>query len=296
MRFLILILVFAFHASAETNDLIHSAGFSIYTVSSESELQDHEQRKALTFRPNVSTGLGLGIETKYIGLAYSFSGREAQEKDFDKSKFSDIRLNFHYSHFDFRLNYQSYRGALVDAGGREEFYKDYEVKSKNMRIHYYLNDDHLNYIRDGRKLVDRLVKNDGLACSQSFFLGLNADSRSIDLPENLVPEHMARVTARGIKYDRSFSALSLGPLIGYDILGQYESAFMRVKFAGGPAFQTGGGTVPQIEVAFNTGYAFFKHHLVSVGIDIYSLSFKDSDQVISNNNVMSGFSYRYAFN
>lgn len=295
--FILLLLSLSFSVLAETNEYIHSVGASINRVSSDSELQDLNQKNVLTFKPNVSSGTGIHIETKYIGLSYTFAGGgSADAEDKEKSKFQDFRAGFHYGHFDFRLHYQHYQGALVNENGREEFYSAYEVKSKNARAHYYFNDDHLNYIRDGKMLVDRLIAGKGSQYSQSWFLGLNIDSRSIELPKNLVPEHQQRIIDRGINYDSYFKAFSAGPLLGYDGIYQYDSIFMRGKIAAGPAFQNNGGTVTQMELGFNVGVAFKQHHLISLGVDLYSISFKDSDQRINNSNVFSSFGYTYAFN
>lgn len=280
---------------AVPKDLIHSVGASLVAASSESELRDKDENTVLTFRPNVSTGVGLALETEHIGLAYTFAGKEAQEKDFDKSKYQDFRFNFHFGHFDFRLNLQSYKGALVKSGGKSEFYKDYEVKSKNGRIHYYLNDEHLNFIRDGRKLTQRVSGNSGFHTSTSFFFGVNLDSRRIHLPDNLEPEHMDRVNQSNMKYDTTFAAFSTGPLIGYDGMINFGRAYFRGKIAGGPAFQSGGGTVNQFEIAGSFGFTISNNHLFSFGVDNFIMSFKDSDQNIANNNVEGAIRYTYAF-
>ncbi|MFP5386239.1 MAG: hypothetical protein ACLGHN_09180 [Bacteriovoracia bacterium] len=292
----LLSLAVSFSAFTKSRDLIHSVGFSLNTVSSESELQDADQKRVLTFKPNVATGFGIAAETEHFGIAYTFAGKEAQSINHEKTKYRDLRLNFHYKNFDFRLMLQKYRGALVETGGRSKFYKDYEVRSQNGRIHYYIVRDYLNYIRDGRKLVNKAAQNEGSQFIGSWFFGVNLDSRRIELPDNLEPEHQAIVSRKINQYDRSFSAFSMGPLVGYDGMFQWNSAFVRGKFAGGPAFQTGGGTVPQFEIGFNTGVVLNEKHLVSIWADIYNLNFKDSDQRISNTNAHVSVAYTYAFN
>lgn len=293
---LVFVLLFTV-SSAWAKDLIHSASLNVFTVSSDSELQTKDEEEILTFKPNVSSSVGLAFETEYIGLAYSFSSKEANSKSYEKSKFRDLRFNFHFKKFDFRLMYQNYRGAVVDQNGKSEFYRDYEVKSINGRFHYYANSDHLNYIRDGRNLIRRMVQNESLSYSQSWFLGLNLDQRRIVLPENLEPEHQAEVNAKGINYDDNFEAFSVGPMVGYDGMTFIDSFFVRGKIGAGPAFQTnGGGTVAQFELALNTGVAVYKNHLFSIGFDIYVMRFKDDDQRISNNNAQFGFGYTYAIN
>lgn len=283
-------------AFALPKDLIHSATVSVNTVNSDSTLQDSDKNDVLTFMPNVSSGLGIGAETEYFGVAYFFAGKEAQSKNYEKSKYRDLRFNFHIKHFDFRLGFQNYRGAIVESGGVNKFYKDYEVKSTNGRIHYYFNNQHLNYIRDGKKLVKKVSGNNGFGRTSSWFLGMNVDGRSITLPENLEPVHLAVITNAGLKYDRSFSSLSWGPMGGYDGIWIWESVFLRAKIALGPAFQSDGGTVTQSEAAVNSGVTFAQNHLFSIGFDFYNLNFKDNGQRISNNNSNVGFGYTYAFN
>lgn len=53
-------------------------------------------------------------------------------------------------------------------GGLSKFYKDYEVKSLNGRIHYYGNAKHLNFVRDGKKLIERVATNEGFNHSRSW--------------------------------------------------------------------------------------------------------------------------------
>ena len=102
MKWTLILIVFVSHcAFAQKEHWLHSAGFAVTTVSSDVELKNPDQEKALTFRPNVASGSGLAIETKYIGLAYLFTGNESQFKEFPRSKYQDIRFNFHLRHFDF---------------------------------------------------------------------------------------------------------------------------------------------------------------------------------------------------
>lgn len=296
MPIFIFILFASLQAFALPKDLVHSASVLVNTVNSDSRLQDKNKKDVLTFMPNVSTAIGLAAETEYVGFAYFFSGKEAQSKKYEKSKYRDLRFNFHLKHFDFRVNYQNYRGAIVEDGGKNKFYKDYEVKSTNGRIHYYFNNQHLNYIRDGRKLVNKSYGNKGFGRTGSWFLGMNVDSRKITLPENLEAEHLAVITSKNLKYDRSFSSISWGPMGGFDGILLFGSAFLRGKLAIGPAFQSDGGTVTQSEFALNSGFSFFKNHLLSIGFDFYNMNFKDNGQRISNNNSQVGFGYTYAFN
>ena len=296
MKWLLILIVFVAHSAfAQKEHWLHSAGFAVTTVSSDVELKNLDQEKALTFRPNVASGSGLAIETKYIGLAYLFTGNESQFKEFPKSKYQDIRFNFHLRHFDFRLNYQHYRGAVVKEGGLSKFYKDYEVKSLNGRIHYYGNSEHLNFVRDGKKLIERVASNEGFNHSRSWFAGLNLDRRRLTLPENLAPEHQAELTEEDIEYSRFFQAFSWGPMLGYDFLLQLSSLYFRAKLGAGPAFQSSGEVVEQFEFAFNWGGAFKKRHLLSLGFDMYVMSFEDDLQIISNNNAQIAITYTYAF-
>lgn len=289
------ILCFLMCGSAFANTWLQSGTLSLNTVTSDSELRDTDDKEILTFRPNVATSFGVSVETEYVNIGYFFAGNQAQSFEHEKSQYSDFRFNFHWQHFDFRLNYQKYSGAIVDEAGIEEFYHDYEMSSLNARMHYYFNPEHLNYIREGKNLVSKISGNSGFNASTSWFLGLNVDSRSIELPEDLDIEHENVINASGISYDRSFSAFSAGPLGGYDFLLQWSKVYFRGKLGYGAAFQTGGGSVPQYEVALNTGFALFQRHLFSLGVDLYTMSFKDSDQRIQNSNSQAYLAYTYAF-
>lgn len=281
--------------STQAHAFIKSASIGFSTISSDSALQDKDQDALIDFRPNVSSGTSVSIETEYLVVGYVFAGDQAQVQDEEKSKYQDLRFNFNLSHFDFRVSLQKYAGALVDEGGRKFFYKDYEVESANARFHYYFNSKHLDFIRPGHALIRRVAPHSGLRASGSWLIGANADDRRIHLPEALQAEHLAILTARGLGYKSKFDAFSWGPMLGYDALLELSSFFMRFKLAIGPAFQSTGGTTQQSEVALTSGIAFAKNHMISVAADIFTMSFKDDNKYINNTNSQVNFQYTYAF-
>lgn len=281
--------------SSPTQAFVRSASIGVTTVSSDSLLQDDERKSLLEFRPNVTSGTSFSLETKHVVVGYVFAGKQAQLQDQEKSRFQDLRFNFHLSHFDFRMSLQSYQGAFVDEGGKKFFYKDYEVKSTNGRIHYYFNSKHLDFIRPGYALIRKVAPNTGFKASGSWLFGLNADDRRLHLPATLQTEHQSILTARGIGYTSKFDAVSWGPMLGYDGLVELSSLFFRLKFAIGSAFQSTGETTQQSEIAILTGIAFAKNHLLSLGVDIFTMSFKDDKKYIYNTNTQANFLYTYAF-
>ena len=274
---------------------VQSASIGATAVNSDSSYQDSKEKSLLEFRPNVTTGTTVSLETKYVAVGYVFAGKVAREKNQEKSRFQDLRFNFNLSHFDFRLSLQAYKGALVNEGNKKFFYRDYEVKSANGRIHYYFNSKHLESIRPSQSLIRQASENAGFRASGSWLLGLTADDRRIHLPETLEPEHQSILTNRGIIYTSKFDALSWGPLLGYDGLIEFHSLFLRLKVALGSAFQSTGGTTRQSEIAFLIGMAFAKNHMLSVGVDIFTMSFKDTNKYINNTNSQINFLYSYAF-
>jgi hypothetical protein len=293
----LLILFFIASARAELieKDFFQSLSAGYVKVNSDSDLETHSGKSILQFEPNVGTGFGISAETKYITVGYIFSGGTPEYVNHKMSDFKDLRITGSWRSFDFRLNYQNYAGALVRDRGRDIFYDDYRMRAKNARAHYYFTPSHLQYIRESKSLVERVGKNEGFGKSSSLFVGLNIDQRSIHLPERLAPEHQAHVDSGNFKYDSSFSALSAGPLLGGDLMFLYGSTFFRGKFGGGPALQMGGAVVPQMELAMNLGFVFFKRHMISLGFDLYMIEFRDSDQQIANNNQQSFIGYTYAF-
>lgn len=276
-------------------DYISSFGAGLIMTSSTTDLESADDKKVMEFEPNVPSATGIFFETKYATLGYLFAGGDPGNKKAKKSRFQDFRFNFFWQSFDVRLNWQEYHGALVNEAGREEFYSDYELRSKNIRLHYYFTKDHLRFIREGKDLVTKAGMNEGFTFSSSLFWGINLDQRSLTLPGNLAPEHQARVNATGIDYDREFSAFSAGPLVGGDLMAFAGNFYSRGKLGIGPAFQSSGGSVLQAEVAFNVGYVIDKRHLISLGVDLYTIGFRDSDQRITNHNVQSNIGYTYSF-
>jgi hypothetical protein len=274
---------------------IKSASIGVSTISSDSALQDEKQDPLIEFKPNVTSGTSVSIETEYLVVGYVFAGGQAQVEDQEKSKYQDLRFNFNLSHFDFRVSLQKYAGALVDAGGKKFFYKDYDVESTNARFHYYFNSKHLDFIRPGHALIRRVAPHSGLRASGSWLIGVNADDRRIHLPEALQAEHLAILTARGLGYNSQFDAFSWGPMLGYDGLFEISSFFIRLKLAIGPAFQSTGGTSRQSEVALTSGFAFAQNHMISVAVDLFTMSFKDDNKYINNTNSQANFHYTYAF-
>ncbi len=275
-------------------DLFLSASAGVTSVNSNIDLQTSTGRKILHFNPNVPAGYKLGVETKYIELGYTFSGGSVDEKH-KASDFQDFRINFFWRSFDVRLNYQHYEGAEVNESGKLAFYDDYEVKAYNARGHYYFQKDYLRVIREGVDLVRKAAVHDGFSGSGSFFVGVNLDRRRIQLPENLEPEHLARINKFGITYDTTFDAFTGGPLAGGDGMIQLGTFYLRCKLGVGPAFLPGGESIAQFELAFSTGFAFLQRHLISINADSYMIGFKDADQKISNLNTQVNILYTYAF-
>ncbi len=282
--------------SAPTQAFVRSLSAGFTRVTSDSDFQDGEKRSLLEFRPNVATGRFIGLETKHIALGYVFAGKLTEEEAANgESRFQDYRFNFHLHHFDFRLSVQSYAGALVENGGKKFFYQDYKVGSINARFHYYTNPRHLDLIRPGHALTKHVSKNSGFRASGSWLIGVNLDDRKIHLPQTLQTEHQAILTARGISYDSRFEATSWGPLVGYDGLLELSRFFFRLKLALGAAFQGESSTTDQSEVGVMFGVALGSNHLITVGSENFSLSFKDERKYIQNNNSQTNFQYTYAF-
>ncbi len=295
MHFFILIFMAISPVYAQILDRVHSAGISMNTVTSESELQNSKEKNVMTFKPNVPNGLGLSLETEHFGLTYIFAGQDGQYKDTAKTKFQDFRFNYHIGHFDFRLMYQDYRGALVDENGKSEFYSDYKVRAQDFRVNYYTNHELLDFIRDGKKLSYKVAHHEGMRLIKSWFVGLNFDSRNIGLPQDLDPKHQEVVDRMIPQYNGSFYAFSAGPLFGWDGILFWENFFTRFKIALGSAIQNNGGSVGQSEAALSLGVAFKKHHMITMGVDMYTIAFKDSDQRIRNTNSAFAFGYTYTF-
>lgn len=291
---LTLSIILALSVQAEEK-LIRSVSGAIYKISSDSDLKDNEQKQVLTFSPNVASGLGVSLETPYLSLAYFFAGKHADDRQFPKSQFRDFRINFNLEHLDFRLNFQRYKGAIVNAANVKHYYSDYEVEGKNLRIHYYRHKHVLKYVRDGADLTSKTADNQGKNYFGSWFVGLNVDRRVITLPNELVSAHLRLVNDHGINYSRYLNTLTIGPLAGYDHFIFWENFYFRIKLAGGPGFQIGGNIVQMIEIAANAGVAFFKRHSLGISVDAYTMSFKDNGQAISNNNTQAGVVYNYSF-
>jgi len=279
----------------QAHAFVRSFSLGVSSISSDSDFQDNEQNSLLHFKPNVAAGNAVSLETKWFVVGYVFAGSEANVKNEEKSKYQDIRLNFNLSHFDFRVGKQSYKGGLVDEGGKRFFYDDYSVESTNGRMHYYLNSKHLDHIRPGQALIRFSDSNKGFRASGSWLIGINVDDRHIQLPKTLQAEHQTILTNRGVGYSSEFKAFSWGPMAGYDALLELYSMFFRLKFAIGSAFQSTGETTTQSETAVLLGFTFAKNHMFSVGVDIFTMSFKDEKKYIYNNNTQANFLYTYSF-
>tara|TARA_R110000868_G_scaffold163614_16_gene395913 strand:- start:4659 stop:5543 length:885 start_codon:yes stop_codon:yes gene_type:complete len=294
MKFL-LILLTVFPLSGHCFDFIRSLTFSLDPISSSSDLRTKEEEILFAFEPNVSTGFGLGVETQYISIGYIFSGGDPQQKDQEESRFRDIKFDFAIYEFDIRLNYQNYKGALVDSSGLKKFYRDYEVKSKNLRANYYFNKDILKFIRDGKALTNQAGTNEGFLSFKSWFLGVNLDKREIKLPATLETAHQARLNEKGVDYKNSFDVFSYGPLVGYDYFMFYDRFFLRGKFAVGLSFQGSGKTANQYEIAFGLGVGIKEDHAFSINADAYIMTFKEQNQIIQNQNNQATIEYNIAF-
>lgn len=282
-------------ASGAVKDYIYSAGLGPTSVINETELRTRKGSDVLLFKPNIPSSLTFAVETKLIDLAYSFTSENASDPNRERSRYQDIRINGGAGPVDFRLNLQRYKGALVDEGGVEEFYKDYEVRSTNARGNYYFNQAYLRFVRDGHLLVQRVAKNKLVSTSGSWFLGLNADRRVITLPKDLDPAHEARVSAKGLDYDTHVKAFLIGPLAGGDGTLYLYRFFLRGKFGLGPAFVSGGTTLVQYEFAFSTGLVLAQRHLFSLSVDSYNVNFRPKNsELVSMNNQFALF-YTYAF-
>lgn len=281
-------------SSGKIEDFIYSAGAGTNRLTNETDLRTRKDKSVLLFRPNVPGFFSIAAETKFITLAYGFT-TSAENQKIEESFFEDVRITGSYRRVDFRLNYQRYKGAIVDEAGVEAFYKDYETRSINGRGNYYFSDNYLLYVRDGHELIRYLASNDGFSAMGTSFAGLNIDHRKIHLPTDLVPAHANKVNSKNLNYDSNINALILGPLLGGDGTVYYHKAFARGKIGVGPAFVLGGETLIQTEVALNVGLAFGKRHLISLGVDIYQVSYRSKDAKIGSTNSQASIFYTYSF-
>ncbi len=272
---------------------VQSVGIGLATITNETELMTKKNKTVLKFEPNIPTNTTLSAQTKYIDLSVAFAGGKLRNEKEERSRYRDFRINFTRGSFDARLNYQFYKGAMVKAGGKEEFYSQYEVRSVNARANYYFNATHLAYIREGYQLIDKVAGNKGFSTSGSYFVGFNIDQRSITLPEELEPEHEAEVAAKNLDYIVHMQAVTFGPLAGGDGAMYFQKAFLRGKFGVGPAFFAAGDSAIQYEFAFNLGYVFGESHLVSFNADTYTLGLSSGNAKLNNSNSQFGFFYTY---
>jgi len=295
MKLILALFLISMTSSAVADDLFRSLSISLTKLSSDTNLSNSDKDRALTFVPNVSNGIGVGVETKYIALAYVFSGFEAEKEALPKSDFKDLRFNFSIWNLDFRLNLQRYKGAYVDAADVLAYYSDYEVRSRNMRVHYYFMPEVLKFVRDGKDLTQMAATNTGTKYFASPFAGIAVDSRTLKLPKNLNSTHQAEVAKKGINYSQNFDALTLGPILGCDFVVIKSQFFFRIKAGGGAGFQVGGRVVELLEIGLNLGLGFAIDHSIALSVDTYSASFRDDSKVVENNNSQAGIIYNYAF-
>lgn len=281
-----------FEASSE--EFFRSVSFALTKISSDTNLKNTDKDAALTFSPNVATGFGVGVETRYLALAYVFAGSDADKKSLPKSKYSDFLFNFSLWRFDIRLNLQRYKGAYVDSANELAYYDDYELRSRNMRVHYYFMPEVLKFVRDGKDLTQMAATNEGTKYFASPFAGVAVDSRTLKLPQTLTSNHQSAVDSKGIHYSQNFEALTLGPLLGCDFVVIKGPAFFRVKAAAGAGFQVGGRVVELIEIALNLGLGFAIDHSIALSVDSYSTSFRDNSKLVENSNTQAGIIYNYA--
>ncbi len=277
----------------EAKSFIQSVGLGFATITNHTELMTEKSRTVLRFEPNIPTNTIVMAQTKYIDLSFAFAGGRLRNEKEERSRYQDFRVNFSKGSFDARLNYQFYKGAMVKAGGKEEFYSQYEVRSLNARANYYFNPLHLAYIREGYQLIDKVAGNSGFSKSGSYFLGFNLDQRTIRLPDELIPEHEAEVIAKDLDYITNMQATTFGPLVGGDGTLYFHKAFLRGKMGIGPAFFAAGDSAIQYEFAFNLGYVLGKSHLLSFNADNYTLGLGAGNAKLDNTNSQYGFFYTY---
>jgi hypothetical protein len=272
-----------------------SVTVSSNSIESTTDVETRSHKKVFSLSPNASTALGLALETNHLNLSYVFSNNNPEIKQLEATKWHDIRFNFVKGHYDVRLHYQSYKGALIRENGIAEFYSDYRLTGKNVRANYYFNEEHLDYTRIGEKLMEKLNQKRTISGSHSWFLGLNIDQRDIKLPQNLLSQHLKTLRDRQVNYHRSFSALSAGPLGGFDGILFLGPSYGRFKLGLGPAVQYKGQTTYQTEIGLDLGGVVAKNHLISFNADYYSMEFKDSDQRVINQNASVSLAYTYKF-
>ena len=270
---------------------LESISATVLHLSSDSVLKDLDSNPILTFAPNVSSGIGFSLEFKKITLGYVFTSHQETAEGFKASQFNDFRLNFAIGSFDIRLNYQRYKGAIVDANNLKFFYSDYEVKAKNIRVHYYFDKNHLKYIREGKSLTTLAYETSTSLSMGTWLVGINIDKREIKLPSLLESQHQSLVNQKSIDYKTNFNALTIGPIAGYDYYYFFHSLFLRAKAAIGPGFQFDGGITPQYELALTFGAAFNQNNSLMISIDSYLMNFKKDNKNLENNNIQGGIIY-----
>tara|TARA_R110002049_G_scaffold108562_1_gene256876 strand:+ start:274 stop:1158 length:885 start_codon:yes stop_codon:yes gene_type:complete len=290
MKYILLIII-SIQTAWAWQPKLQSISASILHLSSDSVLKDRGGDPALTFAPNVSSGIGFALEFEKINLGYVFTGHEDRIAGLRASQFNDFRLNFAIGSFDFRLNYQQYKGAIVDSNNLKFFYSDYEVKAKNIRVHYYFDKNHLKYIREGKNLTTIAFETSGSLSKGTWIVGLNVDKREIKLPTLLESQHQSLVDQKNINYRLNLHTITIGPIVGYDYYYFLYGYFLRAKGGIGPGFQIDGGINPQYEIAFNFGLAFNKNNSLMISVDSYLMSFKKDNTSLENNNIQAGIIY-----
>lgn len=201
------------------------------------ELAKRDRSSSLTFKPNNTYNLGLGVYLFELGLEFSFA-IPLQEKSlerFGESKARDIQLNILSKRWGVDAFYQRYTGFyIVDKDNEplptEPFPQRPDIGTKNFGLtgHYVFNNQKFSF-RSAYNFSERQLYSGG---SFLLFAALNTFRASAD--SSIVNEVRQADFGDHVNFTRlRYTTFSIAP--GYTFNLTYNHFFLNTTLALGPA-------------------------------------------------------------
>jgi hypothetical protein len=274
------------------------------------ELSKKGRTSILTYKPNNTYNLGLGVYLFEVGLELAFAiplGDRSLER-FGESKARDIQLNLLSKRWGIDAFYQRYSGFYVvdnenEPLASEPFPQRQDIKTKNFGItgHYVFNNQKFSF-RSAYNYSERQLYSKG-----SFLLFAALNTFRVAADSSIVNDNRQVDFGSDVDFTRlRYTTFSIAP--GYTFNLTYNHFFLNTTLALGPAhhwinYNLEGSGVANHDIAINS----FLSGRVAIGYNGYRIfggvSFisqgsrlKFEDANFSNNNSVFKVLAGYRFN
>ncbi len=273
-------------------------------------VENEARLSVFTFKSNSPSLIRFNLQTKFGTWGLAIDANKGERVDLPASKVRNYYFKTQLGSFDIRFTYFDYKGAYVESLEGDKLYEDYRQKGFSLRTYYYFKKSYLDKVQFdlNKKNKMDISLNSG---DWSYLVGSYYRKRNLQFPnpQNYSSLLQNIISQNNVSLPDAHESEALGISFGVDGLYHYKGYFFEGKFAFGVGYllrnklvsssyslQSKIGDIETpVNIDFNIGRIFSRHHKVQLSGDMISISNNSDDLSLNNSVLQFGINYLYSF-